>query len=63
MKVPYFIKIDIEDKKEGYKDRILETKNNIDDLERKLTYEKSCLKAHEEALKELKEFEGELNKW
>ena len=63
MRVPLFIKAVIEDREEGYKDKILETKNKIDDLERQLTYKKSCLKAHEEALKQLKEFEGELNKW
>lgn len=62
MKIPLFIKTVIEDREEGYKDKILETKNKIDDLERQLTYEKSCLKAHEEALKQLKEFEEELKK-
>ena len=62
MKVPYFIKTVIEDRKENYKDKILETKNNIEELERQITYQKSCLKAHEEALKQLNEFEGELKK-
>lgn len=62
MKVPYFIKTVIEDGEEGYKEKILATKNNIEELERQITYQKSCLKAHEKALKQLNEFEGELKK-
>lgn len=62
MKIPYFIKTVIEDRKENYKDKILETKNNIEELERQITYQKSCLKAHKEALNQLNEFEGELKK-
>lgn len=57
MKIPFCITSTIDDEKTETKAKILETKNKIDELNRELSFQKSCLKAHVKALDEIKEFE------
>lgn len=60
MKVPFFIKVAISDRKENEKEKILEARNKIDELNRQLSFEKSCLNARERELETLERFEKEL---